>query len=523
MRRRDDRTRTRALSLSPPPAVAECAAAACVSSGNVFDGDLNKFFTIRRPADIWQWGNAVLWPGLLGNLGPECSQQQDEGDRFQSADMAGTTNLTRPGSSFCNNDLLPDGEGYLGTGGGGTPPTVAEVVDRMNQFDWTDGLRILQVRAAPTSAESCGTATIGGKCSPELGWDGYRDATAPFGYNWTHKGNAPLSYPFRWHSAVEMGSAPVISSSAPSSHREFSGDGYASFVIPFFSDEYLPDERGKPCVSGGTASGPCDVRDFTPHRIMRTKALSRVPRYFCVRLSWDAEHVHQLCDPNDPMNNNRTTGIVRGATVEFWNDMRRAQYVDPATRMLEVRIPLASNPTGVRSTARLMFEFTSTGGVLPSYDTMTRVAKDSSLDALEYYVLIGLAFSIYFGALEVIEIISIGIGRYAAAAPHRLTPPPLLSPDPCFKGLLCRCLSHPPPRAIVYPQLPLGYVELYGLGGVQPLRLSLPPIEDLHRARAQPRLRRDLHHHWLHRRPRAGGRCTLAEVSPRAVRLRAAA
>ena len=177
-------------------------------------------------------------------------------------------------------------------------------------------------------------------------------------------------------------------------------------------------------MSGGTASGPCDVRDFTPHRIMRTKALSRVPRYFCVRLSWDAEHVHQLCDPNDPNSNNRTTGIVRGATVEFWNDMRRAQYVDPATRMLEVRIPISSNPAGVRSTARLMFEFTSTGGLLPSYETMTRVAKDSLLDDLEFLVLIGAAFCIYFGAMEFFEIISIGITRYAAATPHLPAPAP---------------------------------------------------------------------------------------------------
>ena len=494
-----------------------------MNSGNVFDGDLNKFFTIRRPADIWQWGNAVLWPGLLGNLGPENSQQQDEGGRFQSwkPDIAGTTDLTRPGSPFYNNDLLPDGEGYLSTGGGGTPPTVAEVVDRMNQFDWTDGLRILQVRAAPTSAESCGSATIGGKCYPEMGRDGYNDDTAPFGFNWTHKeGNAPLSYPFLWHSAVEMGSAPTISSSAPSSHREFSGDGYASFVIPFFSDELLPDQRGKPCVSGRTASGPC-VTDFTPHRIMRAKALTRVPRYLCVRLSWDAEHVHQLCDPNDPNNNNRTTGIVRGAIVEFWNDMKRAQFVDPATRMLEVRVPLASNPAGVRSTARLMFEFTSTGGVLPSYDTMTRVGKDSSLDDLEFLVLIGLAFCIYFGAMEIFEIISIGISRYAAAAPSFKPHQPLLSPYPCFNDLPCRCLR--PLRATVYSQLHLGYVELDGLDGVQPLRLCLPPIEDLRRARAQPGLRRDLHHDWLPRRPCAGGRCTFAKVFPRAVRLRAAA
>ena len=403
-------------------------AAACVSSFNVFDGDLNKFFTMRRPADIWQWGNAVLWPGLLGNLGPESSQQQDEGGRFMSADMAGTTDLTRPGSPFYNNDLLPDGEGYLGTGGGGTPPTVAEVVDRMNQFDWTDGLRILQIRAAPTSAESCDSATIGGKCYPEFGRIGYSDGTAPFGYNWTLEEGTPelpLSYPFLWHSAVEMGSAPKISSAAPSSHRDFPGDGYASFVIPFFSDELLPDQRGKPCMRDLTpASGVCDVRDFTPHRIGRTKVLERVPRYFCVRLSWDAKHVHQLCDPNNPDNNNRTRGIVRGAIVEFWNDMRRAQYVDPATRMIEVRIPINSNPTGVHCTFRLMWEFTSTGGLLPSYDTMTRVAKDSAIDGLELYVLIGLAFSIFFGAMEVFEIISIGIGRYAAAAPHLPAPAP---------------------------------------------------------------------------------------------------
>ena len=104
-----------------------------------------------------------------------------------------------------------------------------------------------------------------------------------------------------------------------------------------------------------------------------------------------------------------------------------------------------------------MFEFTSTGGVLPSYDTMTRVAKDSLLDALELYVLIGLDFSIYFGALEVFEIISIGIGRYAAAAPHLLAPAPLLSPYPCFKDLPCRSLSLPP--ALPIPELPTGLAD----------------------------------------------------------------
>ena len=36
---------------------------------NDFDEQHNEFEQIRRPADIWEWGNTVLWPGLLGNSG----------------------------------------------------------------------------------------------------------------------------------------------------------------------------------------------------------------------------------------------------------------------------------------------------------------------------------------------------------------------------------------------------------------------------------------------------------------------
>ena len=34
---------------------------------NHFDSSHNTFLSIRRPADIWEWGNTVLWPGLMGN------------------------------------------------------------------------------------------------------------------------------------------------------------------------------------------------------------------------------------------------------------------------------------------------------------------------------------------------------------------------------------------------------------------------------------------------------------------------
>ena len=43
---------------------------------NAFDARLNTFQRIRRPADVWEWGNTVLWPGLFGNAGPACLPRQ---------------------------------------------------------------------------------------------------------------------------------------------------------------------------------------------------------------------------------------------------------------------------------------------------------------------------------------------------------------------------------------------------------------------------------------------------------------
>ena len=37
---------------------------------NHFDSSHNTFEDVRRIADIYEWGNYVLWPGLFGNLGP---------------------------------------------------------------------------------------------------------------------------------------------------------------------------------------------------------------------------------------------------------------------------------------------------------------------------------------------------------------------------------------------------------------------------------------------------------------------
>ena len=153
-------------------------------------------------------------------------------------------------------------------------------------------------------------------------------------------------------------------------------------MLPFFSTEYLPEQRGT----------PEQVTDFRKFRVTRATpaeapslanldgrrsaeaASPRTARYSCVRLSWNGEWLHQLCDPNGSgAQAGRTTGVVRAAIETFWNDMKRAQFIDAQTRAVTLTMDVRSNHMGVRSRVTFMWELTSMGAVLPSYDMETRV------------------------------------------------------------------------------------------------------------------------------------------------------
>ena len=115
---------------------------------NHFDSSHNVFEDIRRTADIYEWGNYVLWPGLLGNMGP-----------FDEVGRPGER--TGPGLSW------PDGDGSF-HGEGATDFTVPELVERMDQLDWTDGVYLRQARVADTPSEECHTQQLAGTCLPEM-------------------------------------------------------------------------------------------------------------------------------------------------------------------------------------------------------------------------------------------------------------------------------------------------------------------------------------------------------------------
>ena len=123
-------------------------------------------------------------------------------------------------------------------------------------------------------------------------------------------------------------------------------------------------------------------------------------------------HINQLCDPMEPGGSNRTTGVVRMAIEEFWNDLKRAHWVDHATRAMTITVPFSANNAGVRSRVTFMFEFVSAGSVLPSYDVQTRVTRLASVEKTFSFNWIAFVFTIFFCALEVFEICVNGIGGY---------------------------------------------------------------------------------------------------------------
>mmetsp|Transcript_52816 Transcript_52816/g.136768 ORF Transcript_52816/g.136768 Transcript_52816/m.136768 type:complete len:894 (+) Transcript_52816:64-2745(+) len=391
---------------------------------NMFDSSHNTFGSIRRVPDIWEWGDQVLIAGLLGNLGPCTSDVGAEG-LLDSWGPEGPMNLTRIyAGKGCNDDVWPDGGGSFHLEGA-TGWTVEEVMQRMDQLDWTEGLFIRQTRAKAFPADECLLAPFTGTCYVQPGDE---SEVPDFGFNWTSPRDPPFA-PWRYHSAAALGSAPHDFSAFMPSLAKYEGGGFAAAALPFFSNTYLPEQRGTahdlldfrayavdaggtrqtekfcaatpPGPTAGNASG-----DAPP--LPASRAFDRAKgAFFCVRLTHNGEHFHQLCDPNFPVHDplGRTTGLVRAAVEGWWNDLKRGHFIDMQTRFVQIILPFRNAEQGLRSRVKLMLETTGYGAVLPSYDMNTRVEGPSREWNLIFFSNIAFAFCVFFMILEGIEFV----------------------------------------------------------------------------------------------------------------------
>ena len=347
---------------------------------NHFDSSHNTFESIRRTADVYEWGNNVLFPGLFGDAGP-CHAV--------------------PGSRVtpknCVDEVWPDGDGSFHMDGA-THFGIADLVERMDQFDWTEGLTL---RVSRVGAQTCQHTHQLGECYPELeSGAAYNGASDSYGYNATHPG-MPLTHPFTFHSREELGSAPSVASAAFPSLRSFDASGYVAVIIPFFSDTYLPEQSG-------TSD---EVTDYRAHYVTPTNG--RTPSYYCVRVSPNGQHLRQLCDPGaNGDGTGQPTGAVRAAVEELWNDLKRGHFIDHRARVMTLTMQLRNNHLGVRYRITLMFEFTSLGAIFTSYDTETRMLDDWKSEYMGFYANIALGLVIFFSLMEGVEIASSGITAY---------------------------------------------------------------------------------------------------------------
>ena len=351
---------------------------------NHFDSSHNTFETVRRIADIYEWGNNVFWPGMFADMGP-CQEHV-------GSNAFGKT---------CNDDSWPDGEGSFHMDGA-TPYWMSELVERMDQFDWTEGITIRQARSKETDCP--GLSQLGG-CFPDLEQIG-QGSTESYGYNITHP-ESPLTHPFVHFSTEDLGGNPdgMVSAAIPSqqglSGKAYETSGFVALVTPFFSDTFLPFEEGT----------TDQITDFRLSNVNTTNG--RTPRFYCVRTSTNGLHVRQLCDPGVGGNGTGAlTGAVRREVELMWNDLKRAHWIDSRTRVIAIVLQLKANNVGVRFRVTLMFELTSLGTIFPSYDVETRILDTKLVSDMTMFTSIALGMVIVFCILEGVECMAVSPSQY---------------------------------------------------------------------------------------------------------------
>ena len=100
---------------------------------------------------------------------------------------------------------------------------------------------------------------------------------------------------------------PIAGSNHPPSDES---GGYFGFVLPFFSDTFLPAEEGL----------HDEIADYRLTHANTTNG--RSPTFHCVRTSSNGLHIQQLCDPGSSGDGTgRMTGAVRAHVEAFWNGL----------------------------------------------------------------------------------------------------------------------------------------------------------------------------------------------------------
>jgi len=209
---------------------------------------------------------------------------------------------------------------------------------------------------------------------------------------------------FKWRSAMDLGASELarkeaglgLTSADWRSLREFSAGGFVAIFIPFFSDTYLPYERGP---AGA-------VIDFRLHKA--TALNGRRARFSCARYTLDGAQVVQGCN-RDP---DRSDALVRQLMSQMVDELKRAHWIDAYTRMVSLHLQLRNENSGILFTVRYMCEFTAIRSMLPSFDIECLVTNVEQIVRMKLYLSFALAMTCWFCLLELVELTQAGLLEY---------------------------------------------------------------------------------------------------------------
>ena len=209
---------------------------------------------------------------------------------------------------------------------------------------------------------------------------------------------------FKWRSAIDLGASELawqeaglgLTSADWRSLREFSAGGFVAIFIPFFSDTYLPYERGP---AGA-------VIDFRLHKV--TALNGRRARFSCARYTLDGAQVVQGCN-RDP---ERNDALVRQLMSQMVDELKRAHWIDAYTRMVSLHLQLRNENSGIFFTVRYMCEFTAIRSILPSFDIECLVTNVEQIARMKLYLSFALAMTVWFCLLELVELSQAGLVEY---------------------------------------------------------------------------------------------------------------
>jgi hypothetical protein len=337
---------------------------------NSFDGDHNQLMDIRRKQDFWEWGHNVLIPGIF--------------------------------SDSIGGQEWPDGQGYMAHRGA-TAYTIDELKDEMSEIGSFAGVQFKQTRVKRVAGDEYHGHWRVPHWPSYLLWPAHpKEETSPFGVD--SGADRSDGQRFVYLSQQELGSTTDKSASLMST-AVYPEGGYAAFMLPFFSAQYIQPLSNMPLSQANLTT--LEGSEETAAELAAAAKASGM--YYCLRTSLNGVNVSIVCDPT-PYNSSMQTSeqlplsnAVKKEAANFISTLQRKHWIDHQSRFTTVTMQFVSRNARTATQVKLMFEWGSSRGCNPSFQLNTISTDAENAAKVKMHLWMCFVFVLYYCATECVE------------------------------------------------------------------------------------------------------------------------